>query len=270
MMPITYRRITITPALARAYLVVNAENNRNVKRSKIESYARDMLSGNWNSDSGETIKLSETGRLIDGQNRMHAVIKAGIPIDFDIAHGLPDAAMLVLDSGASRTGADALKVSGATDRMRSGAIVRWSILWDAGVFMGQGGAVAPTNTEINTRYLSDPDGYDSAATRSSDCQRRGLGAGRVAGMAFYLFARIDREQTHQFFDQFISGANLVQNSGPLVLRNRLARIRMDRITGPEQLALFIRSWNAFRSEKTVSQLIIVKGALTNSNFPQPK
>jgi hypothetical protein len=45
---------------------------------------------------------------------------------------------------------------------------------------------------------------------------------------------------------------------------------MDRITGPEQLALFIRSWNAFRSEKTVSQLIIVKGALTNSNFPQPK
>lgn len=269
-MKITYERTTVTPGLAKRWLAMNAENQRGIKRNKIAAYARDMLSGKWNSDSGETIKFDENGTLIDGQNRLHAVVTAGVPIDFDVATGLPASAMLVLDSGASRGGMDALRIAGATDTARSAAIVRWSIFWDAKLFMGSGGGLSPTNAEIVSRYRSDSGRYNAAATRGTDCQSRGISTGRVAGMAFHLFTKIDHEEAHQFFDQIISGANLVENSGPLLLRNRMMRVKLDRITPAEQLALFVRAWNAFREEKTMTQLIIVKGALSNVNFPQPK
>ncbi len=269
-MSITYERVTVAPGKAKAWLKLNAENNRNVKAAKVVQYARDMASGQWNSDSGETIKFDVNGTLIDGQNRLLAVIEAGIPIDFDVARGLPISAMLVLDSGASRGGADALKIAGATDRARTSGIVRWSILWDAGVYTGKGGKLNPTNTDIIIRYQSDPGRYNAAATRATDCQNHGVATGRPAGMAFYLFSQIDHEAAHQFFDQFISGANLVRDSGPLLLRNRMARVKADRITPSEQLALFIRAWNMFRKEQLATQLIIARGELTNDNFPQPK
>lgn len=269
-MSITYERITVTPALARKWLAQNAENNRRIKAVKIASYARDMASGQWNENTGETIKFDVNDTLIDGQNRLHAVIEADTPIAFDVAHGLPTAAMLVLDSGASRIGADALKIAGATDRQRTSGIVRWSILWDAKIYTGKGGKLNPTNTEIVSRYLSDPGRYNAAASRATDCQNRGIGSGRPAGVAYWLFSRIDQEDAHKFFDQYVSGANLVPNSGVLLLRNRAARIRPDRITSAEQLALFIRAWNMFRKEQTATQLIISRGELTNTNFPQPK
>lgn len=273
-MTIKYERVFVTPGVAKAWLARNADNQRNVKIAKVTQYARDMQSGVWNENTGETIKFAdgdtETGVLIDGQNRLLAVVESGCSINFDVVSGLPVEAMLVIDSGASRTGGDALRIAGANERMRTASIVRWSIMWDAGVRTGKGGQVNPTNTEIVNRYYAERRAYSAASARGTDCHRMGIGQGRVAGTAFYLFSRIDQEGAHQFFDQYISGANLVPNSGPLLLRNRMAKIKVDRVTAAEQLALFIRAWNAFRRGETMSQLIISRGELTNINFPLPK
>lgn len=268
---IIYDRVTVTPSLAKRWLAVNAENNRSPKTAKIPSYARDMLSGRWNSDTGETIKFDEDGTLVDGQNRLLAVMRAGVPIEFDVARGLPRAAMQVIDSGAARTGMDVLKIANATDRARTSAIVRWIILWDAKAFMGQSTMLKPTNTEILDRYRDEASSFDAAAKRATDCQHRGLGTGAPAGVAHFLFSRIDVEQTHQFYDQYISGANLPDRSAVLALRNKMARLRIDRLSRPEQLALFVRSWNAFREARPMDRMQITRvGDLTNANFPQPK
>ncbi len=268
---ITYDRVTVTPSIAKKWLGLNAENNRSPKTGKIPSYARDMLSGRWNSDTGETIKFDEEGVLVDGQNRLLAVLKAGVPIDFDVARGLPRTAMQVIDSGAARTGMDVLKIANATDRARTSGIVRWIIMWDAKFFVGQSSMLKPTNTEILDRYRLEAGAFDAAAKRATDCQQRGLGAGTPSGVAHFLFSRIDVEQTHQFFDQYISGANLPDRSAVLALRNKMARLRIDRLTRPEQLALFVRSWNAFREARPLDRMLITRsGELTNLNFPQPK
>lgn len=268
---ITYDRVTVTPSLAKQWLSKNAENNRSPKTGKIPSYARDMLAGHWNSDTGETIKFNEDGVLVDGQNRLLAVMKAGVPIDFDVARGLPRTAMQVIDSGAARTGMDVLKIANATDRARTSSIVRWLILWDAKFFTGQATMLKPTNTEILERYRLESGPFDAAAKRATDCQNRGLGTGTPAGVAHFLFSRIDVELTHQFYDQYISGANLPDRSAVLALRNKMARLRIDRLTRAEQLALFIRSWNAFREGRELDRMQITRvGELTNLNFPQPK
>lgn len=272
-MAVRYERVTVTPVQAKKWLGMNAEHNRAPRDRKIQAYARDMLSGNWNSDSGETIKFDQKDTLIDGQNRLRAVVAAGIPVEFDVAYGLPSAAMLVIDSGISRTGADALRISGARSVARAAAIVRWSIFWDAGAFMGNATfkMAAPTNSEIFSRYEADAGLFDSAAARATDCQNRGLGQGAPVGTAHYLFSRIDLEDTHRFFDQYISGANLSNAAPALTLRNRMAKVRMERITRSEQLALFVRAWNAFRANEPLARVIVSnKGDLSNANFPQPK
>lgn len=268
---ITYDRVTVTPSLAKQWLGKNADNNRSPKQGKIPSYARDMLSGRWNSDTGETIKFDEDGVLVDGQNRLLAVVQAGIAVDFDVARGLPRTAMQVIDSGAARTGMDVLKIANATDRARTSSIVRWTILWDAKFFMGQATTLRPTNTEILDRFRLDAGPFTAAAKRATDCQNRGLGTGTPAGVAHFLFCRIDVEQTHQFYDQLISGANLPDRSAVLALRNKMARLRVDRLSRPEQLALYVRAWNAFREGRPMDRMQITRsGELTNANFPQPK
>ncbi|GIM88853.1 hypothetical protein [Paractinoplanes toevensis] len=266
-----YETVQVTPRIAKQWLGKNVENNRLPKGSKIPAYARDMISGNWQGNTGETIKFDPDGNLIDGQNRLRAVVMAGVPVTFDVAYDVPAQAMQVVDTGAARTASDVLRIAGVADRMRCSAIVRWAIMWDAKVFMGRGGTHLPTTSEVIDRYMAEPGLFDAASKRATDCQNRGLGAGAPAGLAYYLFASIDSEQTHQFFDQYISGANLPNRSAVLALRNKIARSRIDRITRAEQLALFIRAWNAFRDGKPVDRLQLVKsGDLTNLNFPQPK
>lgn len=267
---ITYERVTVTPGLAKKWLGKNAENNRLPKTGKIPAYARDMISGRWNSNTGETIKFDEADVLVDGQNRLHAVITAGVPIDFDVARGLPREAMQVIDSGAARTGMDVLKIANATDRARTAGVVRWVILWDAKAFMGSSSALRPTNTEILERYRRESGQFDAAGKRATDCQNRGLGTGAPSGVAHFLFSRLDAEETHQFFDQYVSGANLPDRSAVLALRNKMARLRVDRLSRPEQLALFVRAWNAFREGRPLDRMQITRsGDLNNLNFPQP-
>jgi hypothetical protein len=269
-MSLTYKRELITPQRARQMLDTNSENNRNPRSTKITQYARDMQSGNWNSNTGETIKVDIKGYVIDGQNRLAAVMAAGVDIYMDVVYDVPTEAMQVIDTGAVRTAGDALRISGAVSRTVSSAVVRWAILWDARLYTGQGGTFSPTITEIGQRYLAEMDRFDASARRGADCRRHGVGTGSVAGMAHYLFSRLDSEMTHQFYDQLITGANLPKTHPVLALRNKMGLVRQEKTTRPQQLALYVRSWNAFREDRTLDRMMIVrKGELNNANFPMP-
>jgi len=266
------KRIAVTPRIAKQWLERTHPKQRKPKtRSKIPQYVRDMQTGNWVEDTGNTIKFDVTGWLIDGQNRLKAVVESDETIAFDVAFNRPVRAMSVTDINAVRTAADGLRMADAPDSGRNGAIIRWVIMWDKSLYMGAGGSLMPTVPEILDRYHEDPAGFDAAVARGADCQRAGLAIGAPAGVAHYLFSRINTEDAHQFFDQYVSGANLPDKSAVLVLRNRMARARTDRLTRPEQLALFVKAWNAFRIAEPIDRLQLTdKGPLTNANFPQPK
>jgi hypothetical protein len=262
--------VTVTPHMAREFLSRNVENNRPPKKSKIPMYARDMASGNWRSGTGETIKFNTRRELIDGQNRMHAVILANVPVKFDLAHDVSVEVMPVLDSGAARTGADALAISGSRDRTMLSSIVRWAIMWDANLPTGAG-PLKPTNLEIVERANAELGLFDACSQRGKDAQRMGLGNGSVAGMAFFVFSRQSTSEGNEhkeFFDAFLSGANLEPGSPILTLRNRMVKAKFDRLTRAEGLALYVRGWNAWLRRETPAQLIIVKGQLSNENFPK--
>lgn len=267
-----YERVLVTPEKAANWLKRNAGNQRSEKRSKIPMYARDMASGRWNSDTGETIKFAEDGDLIDGQNRLQAVALAGVPVEFDVAWDFPRSAMFVIDTGASRTAADTLRIEGAAERFVSGAIVRWAINWDARNFTNMRGnmGVNPTTSEIRDRYHAEAGAFDAASLRSADCRKRGIGTSSALGTGFYLIHRIDAGEAHDFFDHLITGASLAEGHPVLTLRNRFIRVKADRLRVEEQLAMLVRAWNAVRAGETLHRVMAAHGALNNGNFPQPK
>lgn len=93
------RQETITPEKAREYLGMNTNNYRTVNKSRVDSYAADMVSGRWQFN-GETIKFNSKGELVDGQHRLNAIVKANIPVNMII---VTDCEADVFDIGQSRS-----------------------------------------------------------------------------------------------------------------------------------------------------------------------
>jgi hypothetical protein len=267
------KTMLVTPEQANKWLGANAEDQRNQRDVKIEGYARDMKAGKWHL-SGDTIKLTKDGVLIDGQHRLKAVVKAGVPVYMVVVFNVDHAAMAVIDTGIARTFADSLRGLPIANRNDVAAVVRRITVWDRGNRMGKGGD-NPTHQELQERFNKDADAFVTAAARGVDCSKARICAAGAASTAFYLFQRIDPELTHQFFDKLISGANLSPKEAILTVRERLIRSRRpggrdDKLNVAEQLALLIRGWNAFRENRTLNFAMIAKdGQLNARNFPAP-
>src|SRR6476469_3133879 len=93
-----------TPAQAEQALLKN-EVNRVLRPSKVEQYARDMSNGNW----GHSVILFDAeGRMIDGQHRLHAQLKAGVNVKYLIVRNLPPETQKFVDTGINRSVADIL------------------------------------------------------------------------------------------------------------------------------------------------------------------
>lgn len=101
---------TITPEYAKRLLSNNYERNRNIRKSTVLQYARDMKNGNWVSDSRSNqiapICISKKGKLLDGQHRLSAIVEANIPIKMYVQTDLEEESYKHMDNGIKRTAAD--------------------------------------------------------------------------------------------------------------------------------------------------------------------
>jgi hypothetical protein len=101
--PENSRVMTVTPTICPMLLEYNI-SNRPKKDKKILEYANYTMAGEWML-TGDTIKFSDAGLLRDGQNRLMACIKAGVPFRTHIVFGIDDKAFDRLDQGKNRNGA---------------------------------------------------------------------------------------------------------------------------------------------------------------------
>ena len=90
-----FEKVTVTPELAGALLKLNTEN-RPVKPQVVSKYAKELDEGTFHF-TGDAIKISKEGVLLDGQHRLLAVVKADKPMQMHIQAGLDPQVFLVLD-----------------------------------------------------------------------------------------------------------------------------------------------------------------------------
>lgn len=105
-------RITITPEMAKNVLETSNPDNRPISPREVDMLAREMEAGRFK-DNGDTFKFDTTGRLLDGQHRLAAIAKSGIPlIDAIIVYGISPDAVDTIDSGRKRSASDKAKFRG--------------------------------------------------------------------------------------------------------------------------------------------------------------
>lgn len=265
--------VLVTPEYAQKLIDANVENNRNKKESSIIRYARDMSKGYWESETGESIKISPDGELLDGQNRMYAVVRAKRPIVFDIAWNVKLGKILVIDGGARRNTKDDFKIAGVSGSFNGGPLLNWIISWEQGNFLNHGGRGTPTRSEIRARYNKEPQAIDTA-TLYGRYAHQAIPAMNAtsAALTFWLFSKLDQADAEKFYDGLMTGIDLSATNPISPLRNRFIALKPREMTREEQVALVIRAWNAFRNPASASptgKVTLGREPLTNTNFPKP-
>src|SRR5215207_4207198 len=101
------RVIKITPALAELILEHLNLKNRKRRTSSVRIYSAEMENGNWGL-SGDTIKFCrkterDAPRLLDGQNRLAACVRSGVPFETHVVFGIEPDVFDRIDSGKRRT-----------------------------------------------------------------------------------------------------------------------------------------------------------------------
>lgn len=260
--------VTIGTSLAEEWLGKNI-GNRNLKPLKIETYVRDILDGNW-MITGESIKFDWNGRLIDGQNRLTAIIRAGRPVTAVVVRGLDPAVQKVLDTGAKRSAGDSLRMGGHKQSPNVlAASIRLVIAMDRGK-LKNASSVAPdvTHAETVDWFKKNPDIEGSVIRATRIAGKIGATPSPLAA-AMYLTDRVAPVESYQFY-QDLYDLNLRGVGDPrATLLKRLASLREERRLASQQMYYILRSWNAHRAGKDLHGLKDrVQG--TPTTIPEPK
>ena len=271
--PLELEIVTITPELAQEWLD-RGGTNRKITRRRIEAMTAAIQRGEWRL-TGEAIKLDADGRVRDGQNRLHAIVQAGMPVRSVVARGVSEEAFDVMDTGRSRTAADVLGIHGYPSQNALAAAARGLL------FIERYGRVFPTQrdshlyvTPVTTlQYVQQHPELIDGVRLGDRVYHSGIQGGiGLWSIIMTLFLRLDAQQAAQFAEHLTTGAGLHRGHPVLMLRNRLLGSQRDQystLSGREALvAIAIKAWNAWREGKTLQTLAWRGEGRRAEPFPQ--
>lgn len=109
--------MNITPEMAKEFLTHNI-GNRPMRRENVREYAHAMLDGSWRL-THQGIAFDSNGVLIDGQNRLTAIVESGMTVPMNVTTGIErnEGELLEIDTGRKRTYGNIMKMAGIEDRV---------------------------------------------------------------------------------------------------------------------------------------------------------
>lgn len=269
----------ITPEIAKKMLKQNLINNRIIDWPTIREYARQMMNGIWYEHTGESIKITENGTLVDGQHRLLALIEANVSLRFKVDYGVPEIAFKYIDSGKRRSAGDKFHCAGILNsRNMASGIIRYLVL-KANRTIGNKGINVKTSkrngysfTELLDVYNQQPKIWDAALNMASNWYSK---SGRLLKatefLAFYMFLRdISEDDAFVFMEKFGEGINLSNNDPIKLLREKLTNAKLNPtmvLTGYVKTALIVKTWNYFRTNESIK---VLRFSPDIDNFPIAK
>lgn len=243
----------VTPELAEKWLAQNPKN-RTIKKAIVERYARDMTDGNW-LYTGEAIKFSADGKLLDGQHRLTAILESTETIEMEVITDIPVEAQDFMDVGLKRTAADMLTINGYSYAVMTAAAARIALGVEEGLV--EPGNYKATHGEIKTWVELNPTITDSAEMAKNYHRRLDVSPALVC-YTHYMMSKIDRDAADAFWAQAASKIGLTEGEPILAMINKFADIRRQsqRIRAGVYISMIYRTWNAKRAGRTMSQMKI--------------
>lgn len=123
---LVYEPWTISPERA-AEMLLNNHTNRPFKPVAIADYSREIREGRWRR-SHQSIAVTELGELVDGQNRLAAVVKTKITINVMVCVNAQKDTFDVIDRGRNRSASDLLYIKQVPNSTAISAIARSTLI----------------------------------------------------------------------------------------------------------------------------------------------
>jgi hypothetical protein len=251
---IVVRPVEMGPVFAQQLVNTNTEMQRRQRGRRVVQYARLMEIGLWQ-QNGDTIKIGKSGKLLDGQHRLLAVIKSGCTVPMLLAENVDDAAFITMDVGANRTTEDMLYINGdKSHASKLACAVRWLYRYGVGVTSQRAAII--TNADLLPLLAAHP-GLRDSVTCISHYHRAPVSRGFLVFLHYVGGLSTSMVDADDFVSKVFSGANLSYGHPIMLLRNRFgvgAPGRKKMVHERIQAAITIKAWNAVITERTPGTL----------------
>ncbi len=268
--------VDVSPPLAEKWLERN-RGNRKVREDRVDRYAEQMRDGEW-MVSPDAIAFSYTGKLINGQHRLKAIMQLdrGESVECLVASGLDPDAFKIADVGVKRTGADVLRIEGFKSAEEMAAVSRLLALWHQdrleelhryenvrnSVIVDIASASRERLTETIEKVGADKKALNGLMPRS------------LMAFAYFAYKPTFPERAEFFLNGFMHEKNYpnidweeayeegVKN--PIkILRDKM-RLNYKELSRKAKLALLVKAMNAYCLERPMKQL----RWRSNESFPE--
>jgi hypothetical protein len=245
-------------------LMETNEDNRNLKRSVIEKINRDIINTRYYVN-GETIVISNTMKLLNGQHRLTSVIETGISIETWVIIGVLDSYKTTFDQGTSKTVADYLKMEKVASSKDVSIIIKLILLYAPGAEV--------TNKDLASRRLSRQDsleGYDQYKNEihyaldtfgKNKFAKDNKALAAITAAHVIISREIPEKIVDTFFDTLAGRGGLIEPTDPILwLRGKLNEVVNPRVkiesSSEYKLNFILTTWNAYIRNKKVIKLRI--------------
>lgn len=264
---LTHSIIMVDTAMAKRWLSCNV-NNRPIRPRTVDRYRDDMVSGRWLL-SGDPVRFNVDGELSDGQHRLTALSQCdGLSLPMLVIRGLAREAQSVMDQGVKRTPGDQLGLTGVKNANNIAATARLMATIDDDLMFSDR-SNAPSAIRIQDWVSDHPADVNFLQAVLGEL-RKCEAPTAIAGAAAIILGRQNEVAALTFLTMLARGAGT--EGHPInTLDQRLRRLRTTRTVLPDRdiIAMFIQSWNAWRGERRLTQLLRPAGGRwTKSSFPK--
>jgi len=243
--------VTMTPEWASQLLRQNTRN-RQLSKQRVAACADLITSGKWKL-THQGVAIDSNNVLQDGQHRLHAIVKAGVPVQIMMSTGCDPSNFDVIDSGRKRTAADAIGLCGAKNSSKAAAGVKGFLQYQRfpnNVWTGLSYII--DTTDIRRFYKENADIVEAASASCVSAYSSFRQFNASAGISFVLVAAQSQQldQALAFIDLMGTGAGLKKHDPILSYRNFLANDRVKRSL-QLYLATNIKFFNRWQSGESV-------------------
>jgi hypothetical protein len=239
-----FSRVHVTPAIARGWLARNT-HNRKVKLAAVVQYTEAMKSGVWLLN-GDTIRFDRDGVLLDGQNKLQAVVNSGRAQTFYVVTGLDRESQQTMDQGVPRTAADDLRLRG---------IKNWTVT-ASGVVLAlraEKGDLASQRLRLRTPevigWLDSHPEYQQHADHAATYWKRYDMRPAVLAYTSWVLHGVDPETAEEFFRRWREAdtGGTATALGAVVEKFKVAKSsgQKGRLDAYTQIMFLMRAWNAW-------------------------
>lgn len=243
--------MTITPDDAAKWLACNT-HNRPLRKRHVEFIAREILEGNWQLN-GQAIVIADDEQVLDGQHRLSGIIMAGKPIQTLVVYGITPDAFKTMDTGAVRSGADALCLYFPDQPANAVKAVATAVQWCSRL---EGPSIHArmrlSNTDVigyASAHMSLFAHHETLVGYPRDARPMSLGMGTALAE---MFTRKSEPQAEQFMRRLFTGEELVRTDPEYLLRAAFIRDAEKAAKLPDhiRMRMVIKAWNWRRRGNT--------------------